>query len=52
MSAVGRPATGTVKWIRGSWHTRISLGGGARKWVPLDPSIPHSDEARAKAGAR
>ena len=63
----GRPRTGEVHWIacvspdtcpgrhvNGSdlhWHTRLRVGSGRRRLVPLDPAIAHSDVARAKATA-
>jgi integrase len=63
----GRPRTGEIHWIAcvspdtcpgrhvdGSdihWHTRVRIGSGHRPFVPLDPAIPRSDVARAKAGA-
>jgi integrase len=34
------------------WHARLTLKDGSRPLVPLDPSIPREDVARAKAGAR
>ena len=33
------------------WFGRVTLPGGRRRFVALDPSIPHEDEARARAGA-
>jgi hypothetical protein len=63
----GRPRTGEVHWIacvspdacpgrhvNGTdlhWHTRVRVGSGRRRFVPLDPAIPHSDVARARTGA-
>ncbi len=33
------------------WHARVKLANGRRRFVPLDPRIPHEDVAEAKAGA-
>ena len=53
----GRPATGSIKWMRNAktgqlhWHGRVTKGDGSRPWAPLDPSIPREDEARARTCA-
>ena len=53
----GRPATGAIKWQyskkygRDCWHGRVTLADKSRPWVPLDPSIPPEDEARARVCA-
>ncbi len=44
----------TIAW-RGTpaqWWTRVVLTDGARRSVPLDPTIPKSDEERARECAR
>ncbi|MGA2451637.1 MAG: hypothetical protein ABTD50_23520 [Polyangiaceae bacterium] len=52
----GRPATGAVKWTKDKarlerWHGRVTMPDGKRQFVPLDPAIPRTDEARARACA-
>ena len=53
-----RPAAGSISWRRNPktgaehWHVRLTLLDGSRRFVPLDPSIAHQDEARAVACAR
>ncbi len=61
----GRPRTGEVHWMacvappgkchHGAsdvhWHARVKLANGRRRFVPLDPRIPHEDVAAAKAAA-
>ena len=55
---MARPATGWIRWRRNKktgvvhWHVQLTLKDGTRSpWVPLDPSIPESDRARAQACA-
>lgn len=44
----GRPATGSIEWRSGQWWARVSLGDKTRPLIPLDPSIPREDRARAR----
>jgi hypothetical protein len=48
----GKPATGSVKWTKDKaglerWHGRVTMPDGSRPFVPLDPAIPRTVEARA-----
>src|SRR5258706_15675025 len=53
----GRPATGSIKWVRDRWHAYVSMPDGSRPLKPLDPKIPFGEKGseayeRAKASAR
>ncbi len=53
----GRPATGSIKWVRDRWHAYVSMPDGSRPLKPLDPKIPFGEKGseayeRARASAR
>lgn len=53
----GRPATGSIAWRRNKsgqmqWFARVTLvGGGKRRFVPLDPRLSRENEAGARRSA-
>ena len=54
---MARKSTGTVRVLRNEqgvhqWHAKWTRADGTRtEWLPIDPSIPTDDQARAKACA-
>jgi hypothetical protein len=48
----GRPAKGSLVWKKNGWHARITIAGGKRRLVRLDPNISQEDRDAALAGAQ